>query len=32
MVINGAQVVGLLGEIIPMCPPMDDPALVDDNQ
>ncbi|PPJ02526.1 hypothetical protein C5E43_26285 [Nocardia cyriacigeorgica] len=32
LVINGAQVVGLLGEIIPMCPPMDDPALVDDNQ
>lgn len=27
LVINGAQIVGWLGEIIPFAPPMDDPAL-----
>lgn len=29
LVINGAQVVGWLGEIIPVCPPEDDPNLPD---
>jgi hypothetical protein len=29
LIINGAQIVGLLGEIVPVCPAEDDPSLAD---